>query len=508
MSFRIAVFTGALGRDVQRSIDQLVRTQADAEIFVLVHRPARDAKRLIRNQVKNLKRHGWRWVPYQAAEVLQLLLGGRHKKREWQRPARVEVISVPAINGPEAVEKLRQFRPQLGLAIAAPILRPAVFDIPELGTLNIHKGKLPDYRGMPPAFWEIWNGADAVGVTVHRVDAGLDTGPILLEETVPIEPHSTPAGLRVRLDELGVKLIVKAVEQVRTGEARYKPQPPGGTTNSRPLLAQEAALRRRLRPRTLRATVKNSVFTTYSTLKRPQTDRALILLYHRVSDSFRDSVTIGVEQFDEQMRFLADRTNLVSLEALLSGNVPAEGPLVAVTFDDGYRDNYDNAAPILLKHGVPATFFVSTDMITHNKPFDHDLQKLGHGLPNMNWHQIREMQAEGFGFGSHTANHINLARSAPDLVEKELRSSLATLRQELGLTDVMFAYPFGKRGDITPERLEQVRRAGYVASCSAYGGLNDRTVDRWDIRRQGVDHTFSIPAVKAKLAGWKATDYV
>lgn len=508
MSFRVAVFTGSLGRDVQRTIDGLLLNQRDAEVLVMVHQPPRSPKRLIRNQFKNLKRHGWRWIPYQTAEIVELLRRTDKNHSGWGPPARVSVARFQSVNGPDALARLRLFEPDLGLAIAAPILKPPLFEVPALGTLNIHKGKLPDYRGMPPAFWEVWNGASEVGVTVHRVDADLDTGPILLDDSVPIDEHSTPAGLRVRLDELGVKLVVKAVDLVRSGKAEFKPQPSGGRTNSRPLLKQEAALKRRLRPRTAKTIAKNAVFATYSRVKKPKSQQALVLLYHRVSDAFRDSVTIGVEQFDEQMRFLADLANVVPLEALVAGDLSEDGPVVAVTFDDGYRDNYENAAPILLKHRVPATFFVSTDMISHNKPFEHDLQKLGRGLPNMNWDQVREMQAEGFGFGSHTANHINLAQSPEHVVEEELRASLSTLRKELGLRDVMFAYPFGKQNDITPARLEQVKRAGYVASCSAYGGVNDRNVDRWDVRRQGVDHTFGIPALRAKMAGWKAMQYV
>lgn len=510
MSFRIAVFTAGLAPHVTRTIGKLLADSDDVEIRVLHHAPQRMAKRLLRNQWRNLKRHGWRWVPYQASDVIGRIKARPRADRGLSHP-RLTVEYVPSVNAPEVVERLRAWAPDLGLSLAAPILKAQLFETPRLGTLNIHKGKLPDYRGMPPAFWELWHGESEVGVTVHKVEAGLDTGPVLLAETVPVEKYSTPAGLRVRLDELGVRLIVEGVRRMRDGSATFTPQPAGGRTFTRPTLAQEAELATR-HGRDVKRQAKNAVFNIYGTLGRlspAARDRVLVLLYHRVSDAFRDAVTVGVEGFDTQMRWLADHCNVVPLESLLAGELPKDGPVVAVTFDDGYLDNYENAAPILLKHAVPATFFVSTDHVANNAPFAHDLAKLGTGLPNMNWDQIREMKAEGLSFGSHTANHVNLARTDADKAREELARSKAALETELGLDRVMFAYPFGKRRDFTPERLMQVKAAGYVCNCSAYGGENDRhSFDKWDIRRQGIDHNFDVPAIRAKLAGWKARSYV
>jgi peptidoglycan/xylan/chitin deacetylase (PgdA/CDA1 family) len=507
VGFRIAVFTAALSHHVIRTVDRIAAEHPDAELLVMLHRPRRRARRLIRNQFRNLKRHGWRWIPYQAAEIARSLRRAK-AGAGWKRPPRVDLRAFPSLNGPQAVGALRSFAPDLGVSLAAPILKPALFAQPRLGTINIHKGKLPDYRGMPPAFWELWNGEAEVGITVHKVEAGLDSGPILLEDRVPVERFSTPAGLRVRLDELGVGMVAEAVRQLREGRAAFVPQPPGGCTRTRPTLAQEAALRRRLGPAGGAGRhIKRAVFNAYGALRPADPDSVLVLLYHRVSDAFRDSVTIGVEQFDTQMRWLADHVRLVGLDAIIRGELPSDGPVVAISFDDGYRDNYENAAPILLKHRVPATFFISTDKVERNEPFDHDLAKLGFGLANMSWREVREMHSEGLAFGSHTANHINLAATDADRVAAELARSRDAIRLQLGQEEILFAYPFGKRRDITPERLEQVKQAGYAGNCSAYGGVNSRRADRWDIRRQGVDHSFDIPAIRAKLAGWKAERY-
>jgi peptidoglycan/xylan/chitin deacetylase (PgdA/CDA1 family) len=253
---------------------------------------------------------------------------------------------------------------------------------------------------------------------------------------------------------------------------------------------------------------KNCVFTAYSAAARLRGERAarlVVFVYHRVNDVLRDSLTVGIRQFESHIRYLAEHYEIVRLEDAVSSHARSiAGPVVAITFDDGYRDNYERAAPILKKHGVHATFFVTTDHIAENLPFEHDRRKLGYGLPNMSWDQIREMRAAGFSFGSHTARHRNLAQIDTEAAGRELVRSKAALERELGLDRVMFAYPFGKKQDITPERAAQVKAVGYACNCSAYGGINEWPIDRWNIRRGGVNHQFDRPALAARIAGWKA----
>lgn len=520
MSFRIVVYTAAArSHTVERTVAELARRNPDAEVLVLEHRPPKPAAMLLRSQWRNLKRHGWRWIPYQSAELVKVLLKrgkrpasslARGRAKTAQSP-RIVYTTVPAINAPDCAAMVRDWAPDIGVSLSAPIIRERQFALPRLGTINIHKGRLPHYRGMPPAFWELWHEESLAGVTIHKIEAGLDTGPVLLEQTIAIEPHSTPAGLRVRLDAIGVGLMADAVDSLRAGTGEFRPQQGESRSFTRPTLEQEKILAAKTQPWNPKRAAKNAVLAGYGTLGRftpAYGNRTVVLLYHRVNDSQRDSVTIGAEQFETHMRYLADHYRVVSISELIKGEVPSGGPLVAVNFDDGYLDNYQYAAPILVKHGVQATFFISTDNVSHNLPFAHDVEKLGHGLDAMNWDQVREMHREGLEFGSHTANHINLAASPADLVATELLRSKQDLERELGLSEVMFAYPFGKRADITPERLEQVRAAGYVCNCSAYGGVNSLTPDIWDIRRQGIDHTFDVPALRAKIAGWKANALV
>jgi peptidoglycan/xylan/chitin deacetylase (PgdA/CDA1 family) len=520
MSFRVVVFTtDASSALVRETLSGLLERLPDCEIMVLERARQRTAVAVAKSQFKNLKIHGWRWIDYQGRNVLSRLAGRRPDAATTMRlpiyvrasatlnDARVTVRRVSDLNGAEMVATLKGWTPDLGLSLSAPLLKPNLYSVPRLGTINLHQGKLPDYRGMPPAFWELSDRAREVGVTVHMVAAGLDTGDILLESAVKIEKFATPAGVRVRLDAIGTRMLVDVAEALRAGTLQARPQLGTGKTYTRPTLGQERALDRRINGvPSARTQVKRAIFSNYArlgTLQKQGRDSVVVLLYHRVSDGFRDNVTIGVERFRDQMAYLSDHHRVVDLKDLLKGAQPqGDGPIVAITFDDGYLDNYEYAAPVLSRFGLPTTFFVSTTIVDQALPFQHDLDMYGFGLPTMSWGQMREMQAAGLSFGAHTANHVNMAKIDDATAERELCESKAKLAAELGVTEAMFAYCFGKRADFTPTRLEQVKALGYVANCSAYGGVNGLTVDRWDIRRQGIDWNFDVAALRARLVGW------
>jgi peptidoglycan/xylan/chitin deacetylase (PgdA/CDA1 family) len=533
---QIIIFTGSLDFNVRWNVVTLAERFPNCQFAVLLHTPHKTPSQLLRNQWRNLKRHGWRWIPYQASEIVQLTIGrlGSAPARSPDRPGqqfslsaleshpRIKIKRVAAINSEQACAWVRELAPELGVALGAPILKPPLFTLPRLGTLNLHKGRLPFYRGMPPAFWELRNGESSVGCTVHRVEAGLDTGDILLEGGVAVDRFSTLGGLKVKLDRLGVELVCDAVGRMLDGSAVFTPQAPGGATHTRPPLALEAQLVRQLAARdpsrgsALKVMAKQLMFMGYARLWMPVVNwlhgragdqRVIILLYHRVSDEFRDHVTIGIERFDQHMAYVARNFVTVSLKEIVEGRIPknTSKPVIAVSFDDGYLDNYENAAPVLLKHQVPCTFFISTEKIRDNKPFDHDLRALGFGLDNMSWDQVRQMRDWGLHFGSHTRNHVNLAEIGDELALEELEGSLNDIRRELGQQQVFIAYPYGRKHHITPARVDMMKTLGYAACFSAYGGLNGSDIDLFNIRRIGVNWAFDLTTLQARLRGWDTT---
>jgi hypothetical protein len=170
-------------------------------------------------------------------------------------------LHYPDLHAPECLTHLRSLRPDLGIVFACYRLRRSLFSIPRLGTLNLHLGKAPEFRGSSPGFYELLAGVPEVGVTVHRVDDGLDSGPILLQRTLPLDqvPFGDPllylASLQCEvLVPAGAALIADAVRLEARGAVVEMPQPPSGfRPRRRATWAQQRELRRVVSDRRYRA---------------------------------------------------------------------------------------------------------------------------------------------------------------------------------------------------------------------------------------------------------------
>jgi folate-dependent phosphoribosylglycinamide formyltransferase PurN len=160
-------------------------------------------------------------------------------------------LHYPDLHAPECLAHLRSLRPDLGLVFACYRLRRMLFAIPRLGTLNLHLGKPPEFRGSSPGFYELLAGVPEVGVTVHRVDDGLDSGPILLQRGFPLDlaPEGDPIRYLGRLQRqvlvpAGAALMAEAVRLLARGEAVEVPQAAGGRPHRRATWVQQRGLKR------------------------------------------------------------------------------------------------------------------------------------------------------------------------------------------------------------------------------------------------------------------------
>jgi methionyl-tRNA formyltransferase len=147
------------------------------------------------------------------------------------------------IKRPESVALLRELAPEAMVVVGyGQILPQSILDIPKLGILNVHASLLPKYRGAAPVQWAVASGETVTGVTIMRIDAGLDTGDILMARETPIGEQETAAELGERLGEIGAELLVKALEEYSAGHIRPTPQDHARATSAPVLKKQDARI--------------------------------------------------------------------------------------------------------------------------------------------------------------------------------------------------------------------------------------------------------------------------
>jgi len=129
------------------------------------------------------------------------------------------------IREPAAVEFVRQAQPDVIVVVGyGQIIPRAIFEIPPLGTINIHASLLPKYRGAAPVQWAIANGESVTGVTSMKIEAGLDTGEILLQREVPIGAEETAPELSARLATEGAELLIETLRGLERGRITPRKQ--------------------------------------------------------------------------------------------------------------------------------------------------------------------------------------------------------------------------------------------------------------------------------------------
>jgi len=265
---RIAFLIGRDAPSTRLSIEAVcsVSGVVPAAILIDVYQPP--LSRRVRNMWRNIRREGIVYLPHRAVLGLHALLE-RLARRVVDREAvdellraafpdrsqnltelagryGIPVVSVNNLNSPAASAALKDLNVDLGIVLGTRILKRSTFAVPRLGSINLHKGSVPHYRGMPPGFWELYDGVKTAGITVHFVDDGLDTGDVVGTREVEITDADTENTLRIKLDREGAHLLASCVGGLRDGTLARTPQPPStGKARTIPTRRQREELRRR-----------------------------------------------------------------------------------------------------------------------------------------------------------------------------------------------------------------------------------------------------------------------
>jgi peptidoglycan/xylan/chitin deacetylase (PgdA/CDA1 family) len=213
-----------------------------------------------------------------------------------------------------------------------------------------------------------------------------------------------------------------------------------------------------------------------------------ILMYHYISippddaDKYRIDLSVAPQDFRQQMAYLAENgfstITFEDLSRAIADKQDLPDKPVIITIDDGYRDNYENAFPILQEFGLTATIFLVTD------PIDQ-------GNPNyMTWAMVEEMAAAGIRFGPHSKTHPDLRGKSRDTLIWQILGSQETVAAHVGYTPLYFAYPSGSYDENTVAILKELNFWGAVTT---WGGTWHGFDDRFEWTRVRVHNYTALP---------------
>jgi peptidoglycan/xylan/chitin deacetylase (PgdA/CDA1 family) len=208
--------------------------------------------------------------------------------------------------------------------------------------------------------------------------------------------------------------------------------------------------------------------------------KPVILTYHSISGG-HSPLEVSPALFVEQMEWLKAHALVVPL-ADLAGNLVAGDSIaprtVILTFDDGFRDFYSAAAPVLLRFGLPATVFLPTSFLGRTNAWPGQPSWVV-PQPLMDWPQVRELAEQGIAFGSHSVTHPDLTSlSAADL-EQELEKSKQEIESHTSRPADFFCYPYGRWNP--PVRSAAARM--YRGACSTGVGAVEPDADPYALPR-------------------------
>ena len=240
-------------------------------------------------------------------------------------------------------------------------------------------------------------------------------------------------------------------------------------------------------------------------------DGIIVLTYHRVNDKLpKSELVVDPEEFARQMFFLnvyRNRFQVIGINEMLdwfgSSLTKANGKTkIVITFDDGYRDNYLNAFPILKKYKFPATIFLTTDYIGteckkpryENVPWKRDY---------LNMEEIEEMRKNKIIFGTHTKTHPRLTEISLEQAKDEIQKGDSPLRGQSPFCQSPFCYP---HGDCNEEIKRIVKKTGFSCAFSVKPGINYRGQDIFEIKRIDVLGQADFSSFKYKITDKYGTD--
>jgi len=221
----------------------------------------------------------------------------------------------------------------------------------------------------------------------------------------------------------------------------------------------------------------------------------IVLTYHRVNGELGcGNVVVRPDEFKRQMMFLNcyrkqfqviglnDMFDWFNVSPVSKQEEMKVRTKILITFDDGYKDNYTYAFPILKKYKFPALIFLITDRINQKDYLNSD--------------EIKEMANSNISFGAHTASHQHLTQIKMDEAAEEIKKSYNAIKRLTSASQISFSYPYG---EYNQEIKEAVKRCGFSCAFSVHPGINYNDEDTFAIKRIDVLGEDNFASFKYKI---------
>ena len=216
--------------------------------------------------------------------------------------------------------------------------------------------------------------------------------------------------------------------------------------------------------------------------------RAIVVAFHSITPERSDgALRCSLRDFQRYCAFFAKHMKterFTGLVGQLAQRRPLEGEVV-ITFDDGYADNAELAAPVLKRWSLPATFFVTTGFMESQQQVFWDKDA---GLESrwMSWEQVIQLAREGHEIGAHTVGHADLEVASLTETESELRRARDEIQARIGTAPIHFAVPFGRAFPSLDQAIGVARSLGYKSVSLCRGGIvtptdNPMRLERWPV---------------------------
>jgi peptidoglycan/xylan/chitin deacetylase (PgdA/CDA1 family) len=231
-------------------------------------------------------------------------------------------------------------------------------------------------------------------------------------------------------------------------------------------------------------------------LSRPRRGRSLVCAYHSIGSNTAASIPLDI--FLEQMKILRQSYTVVSLPELTSRTANGETGFAAVTFDDGYCDNYETVFPAMTQLSLPFSTFVTSGFIERKQWMWSAEYSM---VPPMTWSQLREMRRHGVHIGCHTHEHRRWSSQSTADLRLDLDKSKRLIEDNTGGPVDAFAYPYGQPHDYDSRAHDLLRECGFSMACTTRSTTFKRCADLLQIPRLSINAGDSMAEFQMSLSG-------